>query len=146
MNMPRFTTEESIYKTSTQYQVSGIFGQAGVVIHMALGKETDGPVGWQLCMDKCTMKCGKDKGCNQMAPAAKAKCKLNCEKGCMSDCTAAGGSGAPTKLTCDFMSGRWLSCNIGIPVWEAACVADGGGPLCAVAADKMKADSHCEVC
>jgi hypothetical protein len=146
VNMPGFTAEESIYKTSRHYR-SGAFKQADVAIHPALQEETAEPVGWQLCVDRCTMKCIKGKACNQMAPAAKATCKLDCEEKCMSDCTGLGGYGTPTELTCGAFSKRWISCNFGIPAWEAGCWASVfGGPWCKVAADEMKDQTHCEVC
>jgi hypothetical protein len=65
MNMPRFTAEESIYRTSRHYRLSGAFNQVGGVINPGLVGETDEPVGWQLCVENCKGKCYNDRGCNQ---------------------------------------------------------------------------------
>jgi hypothetical protein len=146
MNIPGFTAEESVYKTSRHYQMSATFNQADVAIHPALVKETDEPVGWQLCVEKCKIKCFKDKACNQMAPAAKTQCKLACEDKCISYCTGLG-SGTPTGKTCEEGSWRWKVCNTNIPAIEVACWASWlSGPWCSWAADAARDEAHCEVC
>jgi hypothetical protein len=137
MKMPGFTAEESMYKTSRHYRTRATFNQAGVPIHPALGEVEDGPIGagggYWWCVDKCIGGCKGD-------PA--------CEKKCHSKCVGAGGTGTSTEFTCGVFSGRWWSCNIGIPAWEWACKAEAGSLafLCSLAADKMREDSHCEVC
>lgn len=146
MKIPGFTAEQSDYKTSRHSQMNADFKRTGRTIHPALLGETEKPVGWQVCVDQCFGKCVKNKGCNQMAPSAQVTCKNNCEQKCMSDCTGLGGFGSTTKLTCDIFSNRWFSCA-GIAAWETGCFASiFGGPWCKVAANEMRAQSHCEVC
>ena len=147
MKIPGFTAEQSVYNTSRHSQMNAVFKRTVGTIHPALLGDTDKPAGWQLCVDKCFGTCVKNKGCNQMSPSAQVSCKNSCEQKCMSDCTGFGGFGTGNKLTCDVFSNRWISCEIGIPAWEAACFASiNGGPWCKVAANEMKAQSHCEVC
>ena len=145
MTIPGFTAEQAVYKTSRHYQMNA-FNRTDGLIHPALIGDTDKPVGWQVCVDKCFGPCVKKKGCNQLAPSAQASCKASCEQKCMSDCTGLGGFGNPTELTCDIFSNRWISCT-GIDLWEAACMAGIlSGPQCKVVADQARAQSHCEVC
>ena len=144
MRMPGFTAEESIYRTTRQYRTHVTFNQTDGAIRPALVGETDEPVGWEFCVQQCKPKCIKANGCNQKAPTEKLKCKQACEDKCGSDCSKVQSPGT-SGLSCDFGSGRWLSCTLLLPGWLAACVADGL-PGCFEAYKESRAQSHCEVC
>jgi hypothetical protein len=144
MRIPGFTAEESSYRTTRQYRTHVTFNQTDGAIRPALVGETEEPVGFEFCVQRCKPGCIKTKGCNQMAPAKAAQCKLDCESWCQSDCSKVQ-TPPPSSLSCDFLSGRWISCNLGIPAWLIGCVADGL-PGCFEAAKEMKAQSHCEAC
>ena len=127
MMMPRFTAEESIYRTNRHYRMSTTFNQVGGAIYPALGGETDEPVGWQFCVDKCKAKCITDRGCNQLTSAAKTQCKIGCENKCGSDCAGLGEGGPIIPRKCTDTDFAWrkvclASCHAGrrmIP-WPAS--------------------------
>ena len=94
--------------------------------------------------DVCVAKCQRERCKTKKPGSQQIKCKDKAEGACDRQCDHGDfGKGPPIPRTCD--TNRRLSCA-GIFVWEKACMADGGGLVCAYAANKMRKDSECNLC
>jgi hypothetical protein len=113
-------------------------------LHLVLlpqGSKAPGPHG---CVFNCKSKCVLHFKCATFATAKKLKCEDACESTCQKQCAKGNvGWGVPIPHKCDF--NRQLSCA-GDDLWEAACLAEGGGLWCSVVAIQLKTKDECNLC
>ena len=76
MNMPGFTGEASVYRTSQQYLITEAPAQAVGAIHPASFLD------WR-CYAKCQNTCD----CSDFRGQKKGECLLECNEECAADCT-----------------------------------------------------------
>ena len=130
MNIPGFTADMSL--SNRRLFAKGITDSAlqKEIVVLAVGGDTHNNPGdcFSDCMEDCCPTC------IETFPKA-------CKKACKDHCRTIDVHPGPWPKDCGGIN--HFICTVAVDFWAAGCSAEGGGPICGILADKMKADCPC---